>query len=145
MILDPLWRLRWKRDRMQRRYDRHIRKAEKKNDHDERDSLISEVMMERQLYNDDISSAESIELRRKAEALGIPVPPFSDKVAWETGYNPAISFLSARVRMDLRTSIRKERRDRWDFAILLLKDLLAPIVAILATIVNLILVLKLRH
>ena len=53
MILDKLWRLRWKRDKYSRKMDRAIRKAEKQKNHEERESLISEVMQELSLYDDE--------------------------------------------------------------------------------------------
>jgi hypothetical protein len=145
MIFDELWRLRRRRDRTLRRYDRWIHKARKKRDSDEEESLISEVIQERQLYNDDISSADGIKLRRQAEKFGLPVPEFSDKSAWEQGYNPAITYLNAAARTALRQAIRRERRERWDMVTLILKDFAAPIIAILVSIANVILALKLRR
>jgi hypothetical protein len=142
MILDKLWRLRWKRDRYSRKMDRAIRKSK---NHEERESLISEVMQEVSLYDDEVSLAETMALRRQAERIGVPVPQFSDKTSWEQGYNPAISYLAANARAALRGAIRHERRERWEFVALFVKDLTAPVVAILASIVSLILAWKVRH
>lgn len=145
MILDKLWRLRWKRDGYSRKMDRAIRKAEKEKKHEERESLISDVMQELSLYDDEIGLAETMALRRQAERLGVPIPQFSDKTSWEQGYNPAISYLTANARAALRGEVRHERRERWEFVALFVKDLTAPVVAILASIVSLILAWKVRH
>jgi len=121
------------------------RAIQKEKKHEERDSLISELMQELSLYDDEIGLAETMALRRQAERLGVPVPQFSDKTSWEQGYNPAISYLTVNARAALRGAIRHERRERWEFRSLFVKDLTAPVVAILASIVSLILAWKIRH
>lgn len=145
MVFDKLWRLRWQRDRTKRKFDRWIRKAKKEKDHDQYESLIAEVMQEQDLSNDEIYSAETTQLRRKAERLGLPVPDFSDKTSWERGYNPSIYYLNPAARTALRQAIRREWKERWEFAIVIVKDLAVPIIGIVATIVSLILALKIKH
>jgi len=145
MIFDQLWRLRFARDREERRYNRLIREAEKKKQHDEREMLIQEAIQQRSLRNDEIYVAECSKLRRKAERLGLPVPPLSDKQAWEEGYAPNTCYLNAAARTSLRQAIRKEQHERWEFATLVVKDWAVPIMGIIATIVSLVLAVKLRH
>ena len=72
MIFDELWRLRWKRDRSQRQYDRWIQEAEKKNNHEERESLIREAIMERDLSNDSINSQKPFSCVGKQRIWGFP-------------------------------------------------------------------------
>ena len=109
---DELWRLRWQRDRLERKYDRQIHKAKKEKNDDERDSLITAAEIDRMLFDDDISSADTIQLRRQAERLGLPVPAASDKNSWEDGMYHGVSYLNPAARTALRQAIRRERRER---------------------------------
>ena len=145
MVFDKLWRLRWQRDRTQRKFGRWIHKAEKEKDRDEHESLITEAMQEENFSNDEIYCAETNQLRHRAERLGLPVPDFSDKTSWERGYNPAISYLNPAARTALRQAIRREWHGRWEFAIVIVKDLAFPLIGIIATVVSLILALKIKH
>ncbi len=95
--------------------------------------------------NDEIYCAETNQLRHRAERLGLPVPDFSDKTSWERGYNPAISYLNPAARTALRQAIRREWHERWEFAIVIVKDLAFPLIGIIATVVSLILALKIKH
>lgn len=144
MIFDELWRLRWKRDRIQHKYDRWIREAQKNKDYNERESLGAEASQERQLVNDQIYSTETMELRRRAERLGLPTPDFSDKDSWVEGYVPGTFYLNPTARTALRQALRKEQRERWELAIALVKDFAVPIIGVIATIVSLVLAFKIK-
>lgn len=142
MIFDDLWRLRRKRDKTQRRYDRWIRKADKKKQYEERESLTHEAMQDVGYGKDEICSADTIQLRREAEKLRLRIPPFSDKTAWVEGYNPATCFLSTEARFALNQAIRKERQERRAATVLVVKDLVAAIFAILGGLIGLVSVIK---
>lgn len=145
MIFDKVWRLRWRRDRLQRKFDRLIAKAQKKRDWNERDDLINEVMMERRLYDDEIGSAETALLLHKAEKLGLPSPDWSDESVVEIGYDPSTRYLNRVGRTALRQAIRREQKERLEVVTLIIKDWAAPIIAIIASIVTLILALKVKR
>ena len=115
MIFDQLWKLQRERTELEKRFGRMISQAEREGDHEKRESLISELLMERGLIDDRINGLESIRIQERAERLGVPIPPLSDKESWENGYKPNTIFLSVKARAQLRSEIRKERRERWDW------------------------------
>jgi hypothetical protein len=145
MIFDKVWRLRRKRNRTQKKFDRLIAKAKKNKKYDERDALIHEVMEETRLFDDAIGIADTARLSNRAQALGLPIPKYTDDTAWQDGYDPSTRFLSPAGRTALRQAIRRERREKWEWATTILKDWAAPIIAIVSTIVSLILALKIKR
>jgi hypothetical protein len=139
MILDALWKAQRERRNLDKLYRPLIAKAEKEKNHEEMQSLEAEYGFERGLVNDKISSLESARIQEEAERLCIPVPKYSsESEAWEKGFQPNFVYLSVKARADLRTHIRKERRERIEHWTLFLKDVIVPLVGLLGAIMGLI-------
>jgi hypothetical protein len=137
MILDALWNAQRKRRKLDKLYGRLISKAERGKNPEEVGSLGSEYRFERNLINDTINSLESSMIQERAERLGVPVPNYSpDHEAWEKGFQPNVVYLSLKTRAELRSQIRKERRERVEYWTLLVKDLIVPLVGLLVGLVG---------
>ena len=128
-----LWWLDWQRERSNKKYSKYIAKAKG----DERESLISEAMDVRHGQRDEILNLRSLLLSDKAESLGVPVPPFSDKASWEEGWMPGTVRLNIEAQSRLRQAIRKERREKWGTFTFVVKELVAPVIGVLGAIMGL--------
>ncbi len=139
MIFDALWRAQRKRRQLDRLFRRLTSKAEKEKRRDDVESLVAEHGFERDLVNDTINALESSRIQERAERLGIPVPKYStDNEAWEKGFQPNVVYLSLKTRAELRTQLRKERRERVEYCTLVVKDLIVPLVGLIGAIIGLI-------
>jgi hypothetical protein len=105
---------------------------------EEREFRIHEAMDARGEKRDSILNLSSMLLTDKAERLGVPIPPFSDKESWEEGYWPDSIRLNVKAQADLRQLIRAERREKWGFSAFLLKDILTPLIGVIGAIMGLV-------
>ena len=142
MIFDELWEVQRARAKLRKTFDRLISQAKKEDNNEKRDRLIDEFLMELDLINDKINMLESERIQKEAERLGIPVPPLSDKESWEKGFQPNTVFLGVKVRLQLRSGIRKERREQWEGRTLWISGLLGLIIGLIGAITALVSVLK---
>lgn len=81
MIFDDLWRAQRERRRLGRRFDPLIAKVTKEKRWEERESLLGELIMEMDMIHDKINWVETRRVQERAEILGIPTPPVTDKEA----------------------------------------------------------------
>lgn len=128
MIFDELWRTRRERKKTDKLFERLIAKARKKGHVEEPESLGQEHSMEREIIDDKISFLETLEIQRRAEKFGVPVPPLSDKESWEKGYSPYSIRLTKQAKLRIADEIRKERRARISDRMLWV-DYLGPLVS----------------
>lgn len=131
MIFDQLSKAQRERTKLKKKFDRLILQAEKEKNHKERNFLIDEFLMERGFIDDRINLLESIRLQEKAERLGIPIPPLSDKESWERGLQPNTIFLGVKARLHLREEMRKERRERFESRTLWISRILIPLIGLI--------------
>ncbi len=141
MIFDELWRAQRERRKTNKTFDRLIDKAKKQKNLEERESLISELFMERDIINDKINWIETRRLEEKAEKFGVPIPPLSDKESWEEGYAPNTVRLRREARIRITDQIRKERRARIDDRMLWVERL-APLTGLVGAVIGLIATLR---
>jgi hypothetical protein len=134
MIGFKLWKLRLERRKSQKEYSKYVAEAK---DAENEDFRICEAIEEREKIRDKILSLKSIQLSDMAEDLGIPVPPASDKESWEEGYNPGTVRLTVNAQLQLKQAIRNEQRERWSVAVFVLKEIVAPLIAIIGAIMGL--------
>ena len=131
MIFDQLSKAQRERTKLKKKFDRLISQAEQEKNHKERNFLIDEFLMECGFIDDRINVLESIRLQEKAERMGIPIPPLSDKQSWEKGYKPNTTFLGVKARLQLLTEIRKERRERWEGRTFWISRILIPLIGLI--------------
>jgi hypothetical protein len=129
-----IWWLNGKRKRTAKMFDKLIRKAKT---HEDKESLISEAMAERDLIEDEILHQRSMDIQERAQNAGLPVPPFSDKQAWQDGINPATTRLSPQAQLELNRLIRAEERDRWSVVAFLVKEVAAPLIGAIGAVMGL--------
>jgi hypothetical protein len=129
-----IWWLNRKRKRTAEMYAKLIRKAKT---HEDKESLISESMTERDLIEDELLHLRSMDIQERAQNAGLPVPPYSDKQAWQDGFDPATTRLSPQAQLELNRLIRAETRDRWSVFAFLVKEVAAPLVGAIGAIMGL--------
>jgi hypothetical protein len=129
-----IWWLNRKRKRTAKMFAKLIHKAKTQ---EERESLISEAMSERDMIEDEILHLRSIGIQERAQNAGLPVPQYSDKQAWQDGMNPATTRLSPQAQLELNRLIRAERRDKWSVAAFIVKEVAAPLIGAIGAIMGL--------
>jgi len=138
MIFDILWRTRWRRNRLSKFYSRLIAKAARAKNRDEEDKLICEFMFEKNLVDGEIALLETLKLQNEAERLDVPFPHYSEnRNAWEQGFKPGTYRLSVRARTDLRSQIRKEKRERLENHMLWASHVIMPIIGLIGAVMAL--------
>ncbi len=108
-----LWHAHRKLKKLGKTFDPLIAQAKKEGDEEKYEGLISELLMERDFI--DIDSLISRRIIRRANGLDLPIPPYSDKEAWERNRTTGAYYLTAKGRADLRSLIRKEKRERFEY------------------------------
>lgn len=134
-----LWRLRRERKKSGKAYSKYIDQA---TGYEDRQFRISEAIDCREQIRDKILHLRSLELVDQAEDLGIPVPTLQDMESWEYGRSPGTVRLTTKAQIQLRDTIRKERRDKLSIAAFMLKEIVTPIIGVLGAIMG---VLSLIH
>jgi len=139
MIFDELARLQRQRKRLSRTFDPLIAKAQKEKRQEDLQGLLSEFFFERDLINDTINCLETRRLQSKAEDLGIPVPRYeAESESWQKGFQPNVVFLSDKARHELSCQIREEKRQRREEITAWIRDLLLPVITVLAMVIGII-------
>ncbi|MFZ0865066.1 MAG: hypothetical protein WAN06_00290 [Candidatus Sulfotelmatobacter sp.] len=142
MIRDvKLWWLRQRAKRSNKNYSKYVASAKG----EERESLISEAMSVRDEQRDQILTLSSLLLSDKAESLGIPVPPFGDKTAWEEGWMPGTVRLNVEAQARLRQAIRNEHREKWSIFAFVVKEIVAPVIGVIGAIMGLLSLIHALH
>jgi hypothetical protein len=134
-MIDSL-KLWWKRQRLRqemRGYSQYVDKAKG----EERDFRIAEAINFRNAKRDEILSTSSMLLADQAEGLGLPVPPLSDEKSWVEGWWPGTVRLTVEAQVSLRKDIRRERRERWNFAAFFLGKIMTPLIGGIGAIMGL--------
>jgi len=129
-----LWWLNRKRKRTDKVYSKLIAKAANE---DEKDRLISGAITERDIIEDELLHLRSLDVIERAQNVGLPVPPLSDKQAWQEGYRPATVRLSPQAQLDLNRLIRQEHRDRWGMVAFVIKELAVPVIGAIGAVMGL--------
>jgi hypothetical protein len=107
------------------------KKAGEKPPHD--GELASTLFMIEDLRNATLTRV----LLRQARHYAVPTPHHSES-AWEESVSTGQRFLSVKAQAELRSAIRKERTERWDFGL----KVLAALTGVLGTLIGLIAMLK---
>ena len=142
-MFDALWRAQRARRNLDKFYSRSVTKAAREKNYEKERTLAAEHMFERDLVTDRIDSLETTAIMEEAERVGIPVPKYSpDSEAWEKGCQPDRVHLGRKFVHDLRTQIRKERRERIEYWVLILKDVVMTLVGLFGSIIALVSVLR---
>lgn len=117
MIFDEIWRLEWKRNNLQRSYDKDIKKCKKAKNHHRADELDQEAAHFYSGATDQINALRSQKLVKKAIDLKIPTPDYSDETSWTNWYYGYVltdkAYDELRARIMKFTDYRLEHRMRW--------------------------------
>ncbi|MGH9432928.1 MAG: hypothetical protein ACRD3T_15440 [Terriglobia bacterium] len=139
MIFDALWKAHRERRKCNKLYRRLIENAEREKNSEEVETLCLEAMHERDVINEKINLLESSRIQEEAERLGIPIPKYSlDSEAWEKGLRNDKVYLSLKAKGELRSQIRREKRERIEYWTLIVKDLVVPLMGLLGVITGLV-------
>lgn len=108
-----LWRLQRQNDRLETMYAATIRKARKQPNHPyEEEELYGELSLERDLIDDEIATLLTRHLCSTANRLMLPIPKRDEDGMWlQSPLNPNRWLLSPKGVTELRSAIRKERRE----------------------------------
>ena len=133
MIKDfKLWWLHQRRKKSNRVYSKRIEQTSG----EERAFLIQEAISVRDEERDQILNLRSISLLDEAEYLSTAVPPLSDKESWESGGRPGTIRLTLCAQSQLQQAIRIEKKEKWSVAAFMLKEITAPLIGLLGTIMG---------
>jgi hypothetical protein len=143
MIFDELWRKEWKRDKLQRFYDKGVKRLQKKNQYREADEWESEAAHFVGEANEELSFLRSLKLTKRARKLQIPLPDYSDKQAWDQSWSRYI--LTPKGYEALRGAIRKEEAERLKHGMRLWREVLIPIITLLIGIIGTYLAMRQHH
>jgi len=141
-MFDALSKAQRERRKLEEQFSGLIGEAEKKKDYEERDGLVSELLMERDLIEDRINRIETDRVQKEAEKFGIPVPSLSDKESWDEDSQSHTIFLNVSTRLRLRQEIRKERRARWEDTTIWMDRIVLPLIGLIGAVTGLVSVLK---
>jgi len=133
-----LWHANRKLKKLGKTFDPLIAQARKKGDEEKYQGLISELLMERDFI--DIDSLISRRIIRRANRLDLPIPSHRDKEAWEQNHTTGAYYLTAKSRADLRSLIRQEKRERfeyWGRWVVLITGLLGTATGLVAVLLSL--------
>ena len=105
-------------------YDGAIKDARDRKDREREDELISTLMFERDLIDDEIFKLSSRQVTQLAERYLIPIPEFStDSDEWTESSIDGLYRLSDQAIARLRSDIRRERKERHEHALMWLAAL----------------------
>jgi hypothetical protein len=126
MIFDQIWREEWKRDRLQRSYDKDINKLVKVQKFKDAANLREEAAHFVNEADQDLDCLRSRRLVKKAIRLQIPRPDFKDETSWtqwgEYGY-----VLTDKGYDELRSRIMKFQSERLEHRMRWVKLVLIPL------------------
>ncbi len=146
MIFDELWRAERRakkvRKRIDEKYNPLLGAAKKKKDKDEYDAILSGLMSETDLNEDEPRLIRTRRLVNRARKSGIPVPPqpaplsddVNDNETWFFNYTTGNFYLSDSAEAELTREVRKEERERWQLLIAVIGIIIGLIGAIMALI-----------
>lgn len=133
--------------RADRRHKREVREAKKQGkSEDEIRSIQEDYFAECAIDQDELNAIESRHLVRKAIEYHIPLPASGNKEAWQRSPLDASSrYLTPKAMAELRSAVRKEQNERWQFWELRLKvitALLAGVTGAIGALIGLFATLK---
>lgn len=131
-------------DQIKRSYDRDVESLTQKGEsQDEIQSILQNTAFETDMAQEQIQIILSARLFHEANRLGIPSPRYTDPDSdlWERSYRGQV-YLSFKGQPELRSSIRKEKKERWEARALILKDIAVPITGIIGVITGLVAVFR---
>ena len=131
----PLKKAQRKRADLEKLFDPLITKAEKNGDHEEREKLIGEYMMETDFAEEEIGLIITRSLKKEAERLNVPTPSGDD--SFKRGPSGRY-FLNVKAQAQLRDDIRKERRERRDWITRYLLPVITALTGILGALIGLV-------
>lgn len=111
-----LGRLHRQKDQLRRLYAKDIEEARaRKASHDEILGIHGSEHNEQELVDAEIGELTTTYWLREAERRLIPRPDFEDKSNWREHRVTGSSWLSEKAISQLRTEVRRERREAWEY------------------------------
>lgn len=108
-----LWKLERERSQFEHKYMELIEAAKKAPKHpDEEDQLWAEFFSEKELFDEPISAFRTGYWMTAASRLMVPIPDRNEEGMWEKArLSPRHEFLTIKGIAEIRSAIRKERRE----------------------------------
>lgn len=125
MTFDEIWRKEWARDRVQRLYDRDIKKEVKAKNYKRAEALREEAAHFVHERDEELDALRSRKLVNQAIRLQIPRPDFQDDTSWTHWYYGYV--LTDKGYNDLRSRIMKFQSDHLEHRMRWWKIVLIPI------------------
>jgi hypothetical protein len=138
-----LWAKQWKRDKLQRFYDKGIKKLRQKKKYRDADEWEAEAAHFVGEADEELSFLRSLKLTKRARRLQVPLPDYSDKQAWDNSWNRYI--LTPKGYDALRDAIRKEEAERLKHGMRLWREVLIPIGMFLLGVLGTYLAMRQHH
>lgn len=142
MILDSLWRLKWRRDRYERRTSRELKVLKEKKKHQEAHDLEQEMEYELMLWQKAIWVRRTSMLLAAAKSLDVPVS--YDKELWGTS-EEGDRYLTPKAQHELHKAIRQEKDDRLTHRMRWVKEVVIPVVSFILGLMTAYVAMKRNH
>lgn len=111
-----LWRLHRQREQLRRSYAKDLEQARaRKAKREEIDEIQSGEMHEHELIDSEIAELTNVYWIREAEKRLVPRPDYNDKSNWKEDRVTGRPWLSDKAISQLRSEVRRERREAWEY------------------------------
>lgn len=124
-MMFELWRAQFRRNKLERAYNRDIKRATKEKDWKRAEQLREEAAHYLSEANDEIQFFNSLNLLKRARGLPIPIPDYSDEQSWENNWGRRM--LTSKGQADLLREIRKEETERLEHRMRFVKIVVIPV------------------
>lgn len=143
MILDDIWRTERERNQTEQFYDKLIKKTRNAKKFKEAEEIEEEAAHMVHECETRLNILYSRALVREAWRLRVPVPEHSDKEMWENLFGFVV--LTTKGYATVRSDIRKEKKERSERWISLIKDVVIPLGSFLIGILSLLVAYAALH
>lgn len=142
MILDSLWRSKWRRDKYERKTNRQIKTLRKQKSFSEANRLSEELQDELMMWQQSIWARRTRMLMAAAERLDVPVP--YEKDLWKTSQEQD-RYLTPQAQHELHKAIRQEKDDRLTHRMKWVKEAVIPIVTFILGLMTAYIAMRRNH
>jgi hypothetical protein len=127
-------------DQIKRAYDRDVERLTQEGaSQDEIMGSLQNASLETDMAQEQIQIILTARLFHEANRLSIPSPRYTgtESDMWEKSYRGQV-YLSFKGQTELRSSIRREKKERWEARALILKEIAVPLTGIIGAITGVI-------
>lgn len=133
MVLDSLWRSKWRRNRYDKKTTREVKRLREAKNYEKANELEYEAEDELRSWEKSIWSRRTQVLIAFAKRLDVPVP--NDKDVWRTSEENE-RYLAPEAQHELHKAIRQEKDDRLNHRMRWVKQVIIPVVSFILGLVT---------